>query len=59
MLSLSQVAKRFGVSLTTIRRWVAAGLIQSVQMVPGGKHLFDEKEVERVIQERKDKRNAA
>ena len=48
-LSISQVARRFGVSLETIRRWEKAGLLHAIR--PDGKNrIFQNQEVEELLQ---------
>jgi predicted site-specific integrase-resolvase len=39
--NIYDAAKMFGVSVTTIRRWVKAGVLRPVQMRPRGDLLFD------------------
>jgi excisionase family DNA binding protein len=53
MLSVREVARRFGVSVATVHRWIQDGHLHSFQMAAHGKHLVEESEVERVLKEKR------
>lgn len=45
-LTTSQVAERFGVDSSTIRRWVINGLLTPAHTTLGGHHRFTGKDIE-------------
>lgn len=47
LLPIGDVARALGVTVTTVRRWDAAGHIQSVR-TPGGQRRFERSEVDRL-----------
>ncbi len=47
-LSVSQVAKRLGVSIGTVRRWADAGHVASYR-TPGGQRRFSAAEIEAFV----------
>ena len=47
-LTIGQAARRLGVSIDTLRRWEANGIITAVR-TPGGWRRFPSDEVERLI----------
>ncbi|MCE5291585.1 MAG: helix-turn-helix domain-containing protein [Nocardiaceae bacterium] len=47
----SQVANRYGVDSSTVRRWVEKGLLTPACTTPGGHHRFSASEVERAIKQ--------
>lgn len=44
-LTTSQVAERFGVDSSTVRRWVTAGWMIPTLTTPGGHHRFTEQDI--------------
>jgi excisionase family DNA binding protein len=52
LLSLRDVAQRTGMSLSAVEAWVARGALRSVQVVPRGRHLVHESDLEEVLRPR-------
>lgn len=48
LVPIGEVARALGVSVATVRRWDAAGQIQSVR-TPGGQRRFPRTEVDRLL----------
>ncbi len=48
LVPIGSVARALGVSVATVRRWDAAGLIHSVR-TPGGQRRFPRTEVDRLL----------
>ena len=46
-LCADQIARKLGVSVRTVRRWLASGLLQSVRI--GGRRLVAKVELERLL----------
>lgn len=42
LITTTQVAKRYGVDNSTVRKWVAEGRIAPAVKTPGGHYRFDE-----------------
>lgn len=49
LLTTSQVAKRFHVDSSAVRRWVADGLLAPTIRTPGGHYRFDESTIDAAI----------
>ncbi|ADL71217.1 excise [Mycobacterium phage BIB8] len=45
LLTTTEVAKRFGVDTSAVRRWVASGKLKPTVTTPGGHYRFDERTV--------------
>lgn len=46
LLTTSDVAKRFRVDDSTVRRWVATGVLTPAITTPGGHYRFDEADID-------------
>lgn len=51
MLTISEAARRIGVSVTTLRKWADAGMIEAERLPGSGYRRFDPKVVESFIEE--------
>ena len=54
MLTISQAAKRIGVSVTTLRKWADSGLIATERLPESGYRRFDANVVELFLEEMKE-----
>lgn len=44
-----EVAEKFGVTVTTIYNWCNKGILKPKQITPTGRKIFDEKDVQKLI----------
>lgn len=51
MLKISEVAKIWGVSLNTIRRWSQKGILREIRAYDRAHRRFKKEDVERIIRE--------
>jgi excisionase family DNA binding protein len=52
LLTVAEVAARFGVSTKTVARWVTAGKLSCIR-TPGGHRRFPEATIRRVLEDRR------
>lgn len=51
MLSVREIARRYGFHENTVRRWVSNGDLEYIRYGPGGKFFIAEEEVENFIRQ--------
>lgn len=49
LFTTSQIAERFQVDTSTVRKWVARGLLKAVTL-PGGHHRFRAEDIDAMLQ---------
>lgn len=49
LYTTSEIAARYSVDTSTVRRWVGRGLLKPALTTPGGHHRFNLVDVERIL----------
>lgn len=53
-MTSKEVAEEFGVTVTTVYNWCNRGILKPAQITPTGRKIFDEKNIQRLIESGKE-----